>query len=168
MRTLPTRCLNLIVLLALSAICLPQLRAGAREPTHGQTKEAAIAKVNQLMVQAGYTFRKPRDGVWVVNRHGATIGDFEILVAADATYILMGVVVAKKAQLRMTGDLTFKLLRLAHAVDYVKVGLDDDEDLFVRTEVRIRLFDLQSLKDTVEDVSTAADRAYLEIKPFLK
>ena len=99
---------------------------------------------------------------------GANIGDFQILVGGDENYMLMGVVVAKKSQMRMSGELTFKLLRLAHAIDYVKLGLDDDEDLFVRTEVRIRLFDLQSLKDAVEDVSSAADKAYLAVKPFLK
>ncbi|HVS82498.1 MAG TPA: hypothetical protein VHE60_12275 [Pyrinomonadaceae bacterium] len=169
MRTLPTRCLNLIVLLALSATCLPQLRAGTRlEPTQGQTKEAAIAKINQLLQQSGYTFHKAADNVWVVNRKGANIGAFDVLVAVETHYVLMGVVVAKKDRMRMTGDLTFKLLRLAHSTDYVKVGLDNDEDLFVRIEVRLRLFDLQSLKDMIEDVSTASDKAYLGVKPFLK
>jgi hypothetical protein len=168
MRTLPTRFLNLIVLVALSVTCLPQLQAGTRVQPTGQTKEAAIAKINQLLQQSGYNFRKATDTVWVINRHGANIGDFQVLVAVDTNFVMMGVVVAKKDQMRMTSDLTFKLLRLAHTIDYVKVGLDDDEDLFVRTEARARLFDLQSLKDTVEDITTAADKAYLEVKPFLK
>jgi hypothetical protein len=167
MKHLPAHSLNLLLVFALSAAFPSRLQARTPDPTRAQTKAANAAKIAQLLAQSGYTFRKASDDVWVVNGHGKNIGDFGILVAADVNYALLGVVVAKKNQMNMTFDLTFKLLRLAHSIDYVKVGLDDDQDLFVRTEIRTRLFDLQSLKDTIEDVSTAADKAYVEVKPFL-
>lgn len=57
----------------------------------------------------------------------------------------------------------YKLLRLSHSIDYVKIGLDDDEDLFVRTEVKTKLMDLQEFKAIVENCI----RAYGKIKSAL-
>lgn len=140
----------------------PSLSSG--EP---QTKAAVEQKVEQFLKESGYSYRKASDSVWVIERQGKALTNMKIIIASDAGFVLAGVIVAKKAQLRVTSDLSFKLLKLAHAIDYVKVGFDDDEDLFVREEVRARLFDLQSFKNLIEDVSGAADRAYTEVKPFL-
>jgi hypothetical protein len=81
--------------------------------------------------------------------------------------VVLGVIVAAKKNMRLTSDLSFKLLRLAHATGYVKVGLDDDEDLYVRTELRVRMLDLEDFQAAVEDVNSDADKAAAEVKPFL-
>ncbi len=56
---------------------------------------------------------------------------------------------------------------LNHAFDYAKVGLDDDEDLFVRYELHASALRPQIFKDCLDDVASAADRLYPELKPFL-
>lgn len=80
----------------------------------------------------------------------------------------MGVIVATKKTMNTTSDMMFKLLKLNHSLDYVKIGFDDDDDLFVRGEVKTRQLDLQEFKEGVERVSTDADQIYEAIKPYLK
>lgn len=164
MKTLASRSINLLLVLVTSATFLLPLQARTRFAFQAQ----ATAKIDQLLKDAGYDAQRKRDDIWVINRKGKNIGDFGVIVSAQAGYVLVGVLVARKAELRMTSELSLKLLRLADLIDFVKVGLDSDEDLFVRTEIRTRLVDQQSLKEVIEDVCTAADKAYAEVKPFLK
>ena len=77
------------------------------------------------------------------------------------------VTVAKKAQMNRSQDLLLTLLRQDHEYDYVKVGLDRDDDLFVRIDSNARLLDLQEFKATVEQVAHSADDLYKQVRPFL-
>ena len=164
MKTLVSHLINLLLVLAISTAFLLPLQARPRIAVQGSKD---TAKIEQLLKDAGLDPQKKRDDIWVINRHGKNIGDFGVIVAAQSSYLLVGVLVARKGEMRSNTELNFKLLRLADSIDFVKIGLDGDEDLFVRTEIRTRLIDQQSLKEVIEDVSAAADKTYVEIKPFL-
>ena len=75
--------------------------------------------------------------------------------------------VVKKAQMNRSDDLMLMLLRQDHTYDFVKVGLDADDDLFVRIDSTPRLLDLQAFKATVEQVAHSADEVYEKVRPFL-
>lgn len=70
--------------------------------------------------------------------------------------------------MKRSEDLLFKLHYLDHEFDYVKGGLDKDEDLFVRIDSNPRVLDLQEFKAPVEQVARSADDVYKQIRPFLK
>jgi hypothetical protein len=112
-------------------------------------------------------YRKTGEDTWVINYPGKATSNLQILVASGSDFVVLGVVVAVKKDMRVTSDLMFKLLRLSHSVDYVKIGFDDDEDLFVRTEVKTKLLDAQEFKSNVEIVAAAAERVHSEIGSFL-
>jgi hypothetical protein len=59
------------------------------------------------------------------------------------------------------------LLRLNAEIDYVKVGMDDDGDAFVRIDLNARGLDQQEMKDNIEQLAAAADVVYAAIKPYL-
>ncbi len=157
-------CAQLVVILALS-LSLPNLLLARTLTTRAlsQTKEASIAKVIQLLQDSGFRHRKTGDNTWVIEQPGKTA----MLVASGADFLVLGIIVAVKKNMRVSGDLNFKLLKLNHSLDYAKVGFDDDDDLFVRTEVRIRTIDLQQFKAIVGDVYSSADKTYEAVKPFL-
>src|SRR6185295_4410688 len=104
--------------------------------------------------------------VWVITHKGKSVPNPQTLVIATANFVIVGVVVVEKKDFQVTADSMFKLLHLAHDMDYMKVGIDDDGDLFVRSEVRTRAMILSEFKSVVEGVFSAADRTYLEIKPY--
>jgi hypothetical protein len=62
----------------------------------------------------------------------------------------------------------FKLLKLNYSTEFAKTGLDDDEDLFVRIEMRSDLVDSTHFKNMIADVTKTADEAYSVVKPHLK
>ena len=57
------------------------------------------------------------------------------------------------------------LLRFANRLDYVKVGLDTSDAVFVRNEARLKSLDLEEFKNNVDKVADAADRVYLKLQP---
>jgi len=156
----------LVVLSALLTMTLTAKPVG--KITNQADKAETVAKIAGFLKDAGYEYKKADDNVWVIIHKGKSVPNQQTLVVALSDMLLVGVVVAEKKDIQVTADSMFKLLHLAHDVDYMKVGIDDDGDLFVRSEVRTRALNLSEFKDTVERVFTSADRAYLEIKPYLK
>lgn len=139
-----------------------------RESALQQSRQADAVRVEQLLQQSGYNYRKVSDGVWVIERQGKNLPKFTIIFASGTGFLVAGVIVAPKNTMNVTSEMMFKLLKLNHTFDYVKIGFDDDDDLFVRWEVKTRQLDLQEFKEGVERVSADADQTYQTIKPYLK
>ena len=91
----------------------------------------------------------------------------EIISQRTDTTLTMGAVVAPKNAMKVTPEMMFKLLRIVHDIDRVKIGLDDDEDLFLRAEVSARCFDVEDFKSNMEQVSAGADKVHAAIKSYL-
>ena len=136
--------------------------------TPPQSKPDAKARIGQLLQQSAYSYRSTGDTTWTISRTGSNLGSYRIIVAAGTDYLILGVVVAEKRKMRMSQELLFKLLRLNDtAADFVKIGLDADEDLFVRAELRVRNLDVEDFKASTESVASVSDRVYGEIRTFL-
>lgn len=125
------------------------------------------AKVEQLLKQAGLNYKHVSDNVWVVKTKGRVLPEFDMLVAENQGVLVVGVVMLNKKNLKLSQDLLFKLLKFNHTKDYVKVGVDDDDDLFVRTELNLKRLELEEFKTVFDTVITLADDVYTEIKPFI-
>ena len=157
-----------VCLLLLTALFSVATSAGSVRSVETQgDKAATIAKIAGFLKDSGYEYKQADENVWIINHKGKSVPNPQTLVIALADFVIVGVVVAEKKIIQVTADSMFKLLHLAHDMDYIKVGIDDDGDLFVRSEVRTRAMNASEFKDTVERVFSAADRAYTEIKPFL-
>jgi len=75
------------------------------------------------------------------------------------------VIVARGKSFRVN-EAAPNILRVANKLSYVKVGLDKDDDLFVRNEARLKSLDLDEFKTNIERVSAAADMVYAEVQQF--
>ena len=124
------------------------------------------AKVFRLLKAAGYDYTKKTDTVWYVMRHGKTLGDYKVIGANQGDLLVVFVTVAKKEHIEMDLDLASKMLSLNNDLDQVKIGIDDDGDAFVRTDISIRTLDQQAFKEMVEQVAASAEETYAAIKPF--
>ena len=162
-----TNILLLVVMLATSNLSVGARARTLRPAAQAESGAASLAKVERLLGESGYTYKKVSGDVWLISRQGKSFPEFRIIVTVGPGFWLAGVIVAEKKQMRVNADLMFKLLRLNHSQDFVKIGFDDDEDLFVRRESGTRLLDLQDFKSHVESVATAADKVYGEVKLFL-
>jgi hypothetical protein len=132
------------------------------------TTAQSSAKVTQYLKQGGYTYRQAGDNVWVIKMEGNVLKNYEALVATNEGVVVIGVVMANKKDFNPANDLYFKLLKLNHERDFMKIGFDNDDDLFVRTEQKVRNLDLGEFQALIEQVKSATDLLYTEIKPSLK
>ncbi|MEW6210233.1 MAG: hypothetical protein AB1631_17840 [Acidobacteriota bacterium] len=136
-------------------------------PAQTQNAQASAEKVATLLDKSGYSFRKTSNNLWVVSFTGKQIADVQVIITSAPDLLLAGVTIARKNRMRPTAEFFYKLLKLAHSYDLVKVGLDTDDDLFVRVELRMRTMDVDEFKSYIKQTAAAADEIYGQIKPFL-
>jgi hypothetical protein len=125
------------------------------------------AKVEQILKQANLNYKRASDNVWIVKTKGNALPEFDMLIAENQGVLVIGVVMLNKKNLKLSTDLLFKLLKFNHLKDYVKVGIDDDDDLFVRSELNLSQIDALDFAFVFKTVVTLADDVYTEIKPFI-
>ena len=133
-----------------------------------KTDPQVVSKLAQILERSGYPYRKAGDNVWVVSFKGKSKPDIQVFVTSAENLIVMGTVVAAKASMKVTPELMFKLLRIVHDIDRVKIGFDDDEDLFLRAEVINKCFDVDEFKSSMDQISAGTDKVYAAIKTSLK
>jgi hypothetical protein len=139
----------------------------ARPHTQAKQDKQVVAKLAQLLEQSGYPYRKAAENVWVVNFKGKSLTDINVFVTSAESLVVMGAVVAPKSSMKVTQEMTVKLLRIVHDIDRVKIGFDSDDDLFLRAEVGAKCLDLAEFKDYMEQVSAGTDKVHAAIKAYL-
>lgn len=128
---------------------------------------ADAARIDKLLKQAGYTFEKKNETVWVIKQHGENLGDYKEILAVGDGLLVIFVTIARDADIPRTAELEYKMLQLNHQLDRIKVEIDDDGDAAVRSDVTIRALDTAELKEQVHQVAASSDEVYADIKPFL-
>jgi hypothetical protein len=87
-----------------------------------------------------------------------------ILVAEENGMVIIGTVVRPKASLDISAATLLELMRLNNELDFIKVGIDHDGDLFVRAELRARMLDAAEFKTAVQNVIGASAKALAATK----
>jgi hypothetical protein len=150
------------------SIITTQTPTASGRPAQVQGQGPDAVKIEQLLRQSGYGYRKLSPGAWIMDGKGKSLLTFSILFASGDGFLVTGVIVAPKDKMNVTSEMMFKLMKLNYSLDYVKIGFDNDDDLFVRWEVKTQTLDLPLFKEVIRRVSDDADQVYGEIKPYLK
>lgn len=138
-------------------------------PASAQTpgEAATAAKVVQLLGGTGYTYVQKTPTVWYIVMNRSSLKDFKVILAASDHLLVIFVTVLKKQQMQMTPDFMLAELRNNDQFDYVKIGIDRDGDLFVRTDCTPRVMDAQELKAQIDQVAAASNEVYANAQPLL-
>ena len=83
-----------------------------------------------------------------------------VLIGEEGDSIVVGAVIRSKAHLDLSSATLAKLLRLNNELEYVKVGIDNDGDLFLRAEFRKTSLDSAALKDAFDRVKGGSQKVY--------
>lgn len=160
-KALILRLMTMAIIASLSPVVL------ARPRSQVKSDPQVVAKLAQILERSGYAYKKATENVWVVSFKGKSLADINVFVTSVENLIIMGAVVAPKSSMKVSPEMMFKLLRLTHDIDRVKIGFDDDEDLFLRAEVNSKCFDVEEFKANMEQVSAGADKVHAAIKSYL-
>jgi hypothetical protein len=139
-------------------------------PTGGQAQQLSerAKEFEALLRKTGFEFRRINPKVWVTDFKGKQGPKVAVISSIDDDMSVNFAIIAKKPDLPTSAEFLTKVVRMNDQFDYVKVGIDKDGDLFVRTDLMLRNLDGQELKQQLQQVANAADEAYGQIKPMLR
>jgi hypothetical protein len=158
---------QLLLCFVLFCICAVTTNSIGQTPA-AKAEQSVNANVEKWMADSGLKYRRTSETTWVAYGKGSVLTEFPLLVGTGTTFIVVGAVVAKKDGFDRSPDFMFKLLKLNYSTEFAKTGFDDDEDLFVRIEMRSELVDSTHFKNMIADVTRTTDEAYSLVKPHLK
>jgi len=159
--------LLMVLLMSLSVVAAPAQSKKANIPYQERSldDQQSVAIVEKLLTMSGYKYTSTGAGVWIIRRPGQNIKSFQLVLSTGSGTLFTEVIVARGKSFRVN-DAAPNILRVANKLSYVKVGLDKDDDLFVRNEARLKSLDVDEFKTNIERVSAAADMVYAEVQQF--
>lgn len=156
----------LAFIVGVAMLVLPQTPLSA-EPS------ALASRLETLLKEGGYkSLAKVNDAVWTLDFNGKRLAKFRVIVTLSEKES-SGIIVAfanpvSKGQLpKNNTKLLTLLLKANYDFDYVKIGIDNDGDLFVRADLPPDT-DLPHFKSVIEQVAAATDDLYGKILPLLQ
>lgn len=152
---------------ALALLSLAGIGGGPAAAAEPAATPASAAKLTYFIKASGYNFTAKTDTVWYAEWHGTTLKNFRIVLAVEGDLMVAFVTAATKPQFQVTPEFLQTLLKFNNSLDFVKVGLDRDGDIFVRSDSSIRTLDAQAFKEIVDQVAASADAVYAGIGPYL-
>ena len=155
---------NLSVVILLLAGLVPSFHDST---TAARAQSKPAARVATLLEETGYSYSKASDNVWVIAYEGKSLPKFNVIATAHENVLVLFTIVAEKNNLKLTPDVIKRLLQLNGDLDRVKIGVDEDGDLFVRTDLSIRVLDGREMKENIEQVAAATDVVYAAVKSSL-
>jgi hypothetical protein len=164
--------IGIVLLFAVSACALAQESSQpAPQPSQPAAQEECTAKVPTFFAASGYKISPTTHcGVYFIDDALAEIPQSglqgKVLIAEDAAsdMLLIGTVVQPKADVDLSQGSLLKFVQLNNEIDYAKLGIDGDGDLFVRSETSLRATDEAAFKDAVDRVVKAAKKVYASVK----
>jgi hypothetical protein len=87
-----------------------------------------------------------------------------LLIGQEGDVVMIGTVVQPKAKLDLSADVLLKLMQLNNELEFVKVGIDHDGDLFVRAELRVGSMTAEDFSASVKKVVEASTQIYAMLK----
>jgi hypothetical protein len=139
---------SFVVLMAFAGTGLTQCTSKVNGYVNSLGYKVKIYKPCAMWVISG-AVRFPEDGIQGL-----------IVVAEEDGVVIVGTVVRPKAKLDTSAAALLKLMQLNNSMDYIKLGIDNDGDLFVRVEMRERLLDAIELKAAMLNVISASAKVY--------
>ena len=153
-------------------VTLALLAAQAAAPLAGvaaaKQQESETDKLARLLSASGYTTTRMNERAWFIAREGKAFSRSPILVGVFEGTMVIGVVLAKKAEMPTTAEFYRKLLDMNHTFSRAKVGFDNDSDAFVRVELSLRVTDVEELQFNIREVINSTEQAYAQIEGDLR
>lgn len=157
------------LLIAVVALSMSPNLYSQHQTESGAPAKSTLAKIAGFLDQSGYTYTKVRENVWTIAFTGKAFSNFNVRIASNESILVMSVLVVEKKK-NLKGniqEMMYKLLKFNIDADFVKMGIDDDENLIVRADLTTRTLDLQEFKDVVEQMAAAANEIYTTVRPYM-
>ncbi len=138
--------------------------ARAQAPASSVPASRDVDRLATLLEHTGLKYQKAGDGVWLLD-FAAENKVVRVLVAASGGLAVFATTLKGAPGVDVTKDDLLAINKLNAEVDRVKIGLDDDRDLFLRVDLTLRTLDAEDLKVNASQVAAAAQKAAAALAP---
>jgi hypothetical protein len=126
------------------------------------------ARVEEFLRQSGQEYHKVKANSWYLLVNGKEMGQIRIILGAGPGSIAMGAFVVPKQKMKLSTDALQKLMKLSYDLNYVRVCIDNDDDLIVIAQLKDPWLNANEFRATINLVASAADKAYAVMRPYLQ
>ncbi|HEX5965005.1 MAG TPA: hypothetical protein VFY51_03710 [Pyrinomonadaceae bacterium] len=126
------------------------------------------ARVEEFLRQSGHEYHKVKANSWYILVNGKEMSQIRIILGAGPGSIAMGAVVVPKQKMKLSTEALQKLMKLSYDLNYVRVCIDSDDDLIVMAQLKDPWLNASEFRATINLVTSAADKAYAVMRPYLQ
>jgi hypothetical protein len=131
---------------------------------------ACAEKAKSLLDAAHYAYKTTKDPkVNFIPVTGKNDLSYKVVLATSENLVVIFVnPLLPHGRVEMNSEFMMKVLKLNDTYDTVKIGIDKDSDLFVRSDLPCRLVDQEDLTTQIHQVQVTADEIYGQLKSYIK
>lgn len=136
------------------------LGMGAIAQSNNKTVSAKISPFEKMLGETGYEFAKADTNIFVTKIAGNKMKDILVVATQSEGMIILFSIVKEKAGPTLTVGQYRQLMKITMEYDRIKIGLDDEENLMVRIDLKSRLTDTKDLTENLEQIGVVTDEAF--------
>lgn len=121
-----------------------------------------VDTIDRLVKNSGYEYTVYGKGVWTIQS-----GTNVVMIGGGADIMVAFMAIADKGKFQITAESMLEMLKLGSKLDHVKFIIDDQGDLAVRSDSRLRLMDKAGFDDVIVRVINGYEKATAKIAPYL-
>ena len=133
----------------------------------GFGQESDSAKIARLLNETGTKMTKTADSTWTIEYEGKSMKDITVGVTFGDGILVTYARITESKGVKFSTQVLEKLLQLNFTFDRVKVGIDKEAIIFVRTDMTVRTLDKEELSAGIEQVAAAADETHKVLRSHL-
>lgn len=118
------------------------------------------SKLEGLLKQTGYEFKKASQDVWITTVEGKNKKAIDMVVVESGGMTVLFSIVKENAIDSLSAVQLKNLLKLNMALDRIKIGFDEENNLLVRIDATTRLLDAEELTLLLDQAGSAADESF--------
>lgn len=120
------------------------------------------AKIQQFLKQSRYKVNKVEKDLWTLQN-----GDVSAVVTVASPDVLIFSIIAEKQEFKANTESLSEMLRVAGNADYVKLVLDKDDSLVLRTETKLVSLTQKNFDELVDQIFAVTEMTLQKLGPYL-
>lgn len=127
-----------------------------------------IANVKKLVEDSKIPFQQVGNDMWILSYKGKNKKDIKVMVSPSDYIIVYMLDLCDPKNLIVNEELYKKMIKLSNEYDMIKFVFSNSGVLYIRLDSYTKTIDLTQFIEQADQIATAADSAYPELKKFFK
>lgn len=142
------------------------LLLGSQAAALGQ--ETDSAKVARVLNESAPNLTKTAESAWHVEFEGKSLKEIKVGVGVGEGLAVVFTRFMQTKDVKFSQEVLVRLLKLNFTFDRVKIGIDPENVVFIRTDASVRTLDKQEMTALLEQVAAATDETHKALSPHLQ